>query len=1208
MEANNSEKIDDLVDPKALDQLKELNKGLEGTFNEMVKVLGKTVEVEKSLSKIGTNYKDLTDIITKYETVQKKIQDVQKDQKTIEDQIVKTKSDVINKTREQTKEFENAARKILETGKASQESEKNINNWSQSFNKVETNVKSLSNFLKELENRSKLSDIAVNVNKSSALSGVSNEGASRLAAINSLQTGYNQLLEQGQISLQNYNGAMERLVAVESDVINGMQIANEKILALKDSTQSVGNQAAESFSSMTPRVQELLITITELKKEQDSLREYSKQLDESYKNGSISLDTYTKKKSELAAAEYNANKASSEAAKELKLQIQLANSAKDSYDYLSAQYSLNKIELNKLTQAQRENSEEYRKLEKETLNIRNRMTEMQRATGDNSLSVGNYKDKIKEALGLNGKFGETVIGITKALGLGTAAFGAAKFAYESYNSIMMSTRSTSIELTATIDGLKNGFGYLQAAIAHMDFTNFYQGLINSINLGAKASKMIAELQEMTNSFKLTSIVDKAELEELKIDLADVNKSSEERLRIGIAIIAKTQALAAEEGIIAKQKLDANKLILESHTSLTDAEKEYFITRYNANKDQIKFAQDVIKLEERAKNTQNSYNQTQLDLNTKLASSLTEQIELKKKDKNFSKEAYEAAKKYSYADLETINNYVESKYELEKLNVDTTKNLKFTYRTMNRIRKSESDKELQEQQQNSKKSESERKKRAQEEKKIEQDLAEFRAKQAFESDKKIVEDEKANYEQRLASLDTYSSKQKEAIDLAAENQISNLKKSEMTVKAYEDAVTLITEKAQAERNKIDEEKAKIRLDIQKDNYEKLLKEESDLLTKRNQEIGQVEQEGLLKASSAYNQGLINAEQYQQAKIDISRKASIDIYDAEIESLQKSLEIVGITDEQKQDIEKKLGEARIDYQKYVNETIISDEEKASEKRLEIEKQLADKRKELISNSLDFISTLFSAQTEKQLSRLNKESEANSKYYEEEEKKVDQLAEAGAITAEQADARKAYLAEQEEKRELALEEKRKEILQRQARFEKAMAMTRVIIDTSSAIMKQLALTPLPIGAPLVAAIAASGAIQLATILAQPIPEYAEGTKDHKGGLAKVGDGGKHEMVITPDGKIYKTPNTSTLVNLPAHTIVKPDFDKAIENMMFRQTIIPIENDKTIIISENKKQIGLAEKNNILLGQMIQGQNRIRQNQSYLNNINSIKRLGRA
>ena len=64
------------------------------------------------------------------------------------------------------------------------------------------------------------------------------------------------------------------------------------------------------------------------------------------------------------------------------------------------------------------------------------------------------------------------------------------------------------------------------------------------------------------------------------------------------------------------------------------------------------------------------------------------------------------------------------------------------------------------------------------------------------------------------------------------------------------------------------------------------------------------------------------------------------------------------------------------------------------------------------------------------------------------------------------------------------------------------------------------------------------MATILATPIPSYAEGTKDgaHPGGKALVGDAGKHEVVMYA-GKAWVTPDTPTLVDLPKGAQVFPD-----------------------------------------------------------------------
>lgn len=44
-----------------------------------------------------------------------------------------------------------------------------------------------------------------------------------------------------------------------------------------------------------------------------------------------------------------------------------------------------------------------------------------------------------------------------------------------------------------------------------------------------------------------------------------------------------------------------------------------------------------------------------------------------------------------------------------------------------------------------------------------------------------------------------------------------------------------------------------------------------------------------------------------------------------------------------------------------------------------------------------------------------------------------------------------------------------------------------------------------------------------------YAEGTDNHPGGLAVVGDGKKKELIMTPDGNTYLSPNKDTLVDLP-------------------------------------------------------------------------------
>jgi hypothetical protein len=79
---------------------------------------------------------------------------------------------------------------------------------------------------------------------------------------------------------------------------------------------------------------------------------------------------------------------------------------------------------------------------------------------------------------------------------------------------------------------------------------------------------------------------------------------------------------------------------------------------------------------------------------------------------------------------------------------------------------------------------------------------------------------------------------------------------------------------------------------------------------------------------------------------------------------------------------------------------------------------------------------------------------------------------------------------------QKKVKEIRRKQAQDEKSFAIFQILLNTASAIVKQLSLTPLPAGAPLVAAIAAISAAQLAVVASKPIPKFKRGTLNVTGG----------------------------------------------------------------------------------------------------------------
>lgn len=133
--------------------------------------------------------------------------------------------------------------------------------------------------------------------------------------------------------------------------------------------------------------------------------------------------------------------------------------------------------------------------------------------------------------------------------------------------------------------------------------------------------------------------------------------------------------------------------------------------------------------------------------------------------------------------------------------------------------------------------------------------------------------------------------------------------------------------------------------------------------------------------------------------------------------------------------------------------------------------------------------------------------------------------------ADGNEQKIAEIEQKRA----EKQREIQLKQFKAEQAAAVARVIFETASMIAKW---STNPVTAPLAALSILAQAAQIGAILAQPVPEFAEGTKGvpFKGGKAIVGERGV-EKVVTESGKVYFTPPTATLVDLPKGSQVIPN-----------------------------------------------------------------------
>lgn len=101
---------------------------------------------------------------------------------------------------------------------------------------------------------------------------------------------------------------------------------------------------------------------------------------------------------ENSAKIYQYKEAIKEANTIARLEAKLAREKEGSYNHLSAQYSLLKIKINQMTEAERNNTVEGKKMVEQAREIYEVMDQMQRETGKFTLNVGNYANSVKEAI------------------------------------------------------------------------------------------------------------------------------------------------------------------------------------------------------------------------------------------------------------------------------------------------------------------------------------------------------------------------------------------------------------------------------------------------------------------------------------------------------------------------------------------------------------------------------------------------------------------------------------------------------------------------------------------------------------------------------------------------------------------------------------------------------------------------------------------
>lgn len=367
------------------------------------------------------------------------------------------------------------------------------------------------------------------------------------------------------------------------------------------------------------------------------------------------------------------------------------------------------------------------------------------------------------------------------------------------------------------------------------------------------------------------------------------------------------------------------------------------------------------------------------------------------------------------------------------------------------------------------------------------------------------------------------------------------------------------------DKTDEEERKRVEDSVKNQLEEKQREYATLAIVASQNM----QKEINDELERYRQGIISKEQYEKNKAEITQKYALLEAQRAIDLLKEQIDISGLSDEEKFKIKEALAKAEINLSNKVREAKEKnrDKETEDEKKYWAELEASLQHLENVSNNaVDGLGTLFSGlmslitkvvrdgklgiedllgsisaisegltsimvgMYDQQIEKIEEQQEKNEEAGEEEIERIEKLAEDGAISTEEAEARKRAAEDRTAQKDKELEKQKAELKQKQARWDKSNSIIQATMATALAVTKALP------NFVLAAIVGAMGAAQVAIIAAQPIPKYAKGTDNHPGGLAIVGDGGRQEVIETDNGA-YITPAVPTLVDIPKRARVIPN-----------------------------------------------------------------------
>ena len=922
-----------------------------------------------------------------------------------------------------------------------------------------------------------------------------------------------------------------RTKAMKEDMAQSQANVNQKKNESKAAQDNVSAIKAEvkSYTDVDDIVKKTLLTrkdqISYLVTYQKTLKEVKKELSDLEKtekrNGSLTAEQAAKKQ-KLIEKEFQYKQAVSNVSQVIKNDIKLSRARTGSMNEMEQALGRMRMAYRKMSEEQR-NSKFGQALQTQIQQTGDKLNKL-------NASIGNYQANV-------GNYGSAWDGVKDIFSKTMAVFAAGGVVLKTLGSTIKSTQTTGDEFNYTIAELETSWELFKKSIASGDLYLFTRNMKEAARAGRELAMTLDEQFERSNSLKLRRAEESKELADLRDKLDDVNLSEKERLEAGEKYMEMIKGYYDEQNDIYKSEAESR---LKAFAAKTKADNETleqteqnilaFIKEYNITRDMIKQADEYIKAQERVAKTQAMLASTEDPFSRKLVSE-----ELKKEQENLKKisagtsdsvkEMAKVFKQYNLSTDEEITGIVESYVKLYQSEAAYQNENRRIQRSINTVRKEANA----EHERESKKKQDDLEKYAKAEDKARREITIVGLNEEASTYKKTADDVSKSLEDRETALANYYEIQKQLAGQERDkstNEGSTESEVLLANKVYNTKLLKLEEQFEKDVNKLREEEAKKRIEQ--------LKKES---IAREEELKIDQEKELIALADKYKAGNITTEQYNKERLDIVKKYQREMFEAQMESLESIAN--SLPEEQRAEAFRMIELKRLEFERGIAEEEVKITDKKGKAIEKLEKILNDKRVKFALESFSKITSIMSAASQNKIQEYDNEIER----IEDQKNKDIEAVEQMNLAEEDAEARKKAIEVRAEARTAKLEAKKKKEQRKQAAWNKANSVIQATINTALAVTNALStVQPYPAAVVAAALAAAMGAAQIATIVSQPLPKYAKGTEDHPGGLAVVGDGGKKELAILPDGGYYVTPSVPTLVDLPKGTEVLPSVNEAL------------------------------------------------------------------